>query len=85
MAGVYIHIPFCRSFCSYCDFYSVTDCSETDALVEALTREAALRSGYLYNETVDTVYRGGRNTLSVERGPGRKDSCCSVEELQYRQ
>lgn len=59
MAGVYIHIPFCRSFCSYCDFYSVTDCSETDALVEALTREAALRSGYLYNETVDTVYLGG--------------------------
>ncbi len=59
MAGVYIHIPFCKSFCSYCDFYSVTDCSETDALVEAITREAALRSGYLYNETVDTVYLGG--------------------------
>ncbi|MDF1560246.1 MAG: radical SAM family heme chaperone HemW [Bacteroidales bacterium] len=59
MAGVYIHIPFCRSFCCYCDFYSVTDCRETDALVEALTREAALRSGYLYTETVDTVYLGG--------------------------
>ncbi len=59
MAGVYIHIPFCRSFCSYCDFYSVTDCSETEALVEAIIREAELRSGYLYNETVDTVYLGG--------------------------
>jgi oxygen-independent coproporphyrinogen-3 oxidase len=59
MAGVYIHIPFCRSFCSYCDFYSVTDCSETDAFVEAILREASLRSGYLYNETVDTVYLGG--------------------------
>ena len=59
MAGVYIHIPFCKSFCSYCDFYSVTDCSETDALVEAITREAAIRSGYLYNETVDTIYLGG--------------------------
>jgi len=59
MAGVYIHIPFCRSFCRYCDFYSVTDCSETDALVEAIIREAALRSGYLYNETVETVYLGG--------------------------
>jgi oxygen-independent coproporphyrinogen-3 oxidase len=59
MAGVYIHIPFCRSFCRYCDFYSVTDCSETDAFVEAILREASLRSGYLYNETVDTVYLGG--------------------------
>jgi len=59
MAGVYIHIPFCKSFCSYCDFYSVTDCSKTEAFVEAVTREAAIRSGYLYNETVDTVYLGG--------------------------
>lgn len=59
MAGVYIHIPFCKSFCSYCDFYSVTDCSKTEAFVKAVTREAAIRSGYLYNETVDTVYLGG--------------------------
>lgn len=59
MAGVYIHIPFCRSFCRYCDFYSVTDCSETDAFVETIIREASLRSGYLYNETVETVYLGG--------------------------
>jgi len=69
MAGVYIHIPFCKSFCSYCDFYSVTDCSETDAFVEAITREAAIRSGYLDNETVDTVYLGGGtpSLLSVEQ------------------
>lgn len=59
MAGVYIHIPFCRSFCGYCDFYSVTDCSETDALVGAIAREAALRAGYLFNETVETIYLGG--------------------------
>jgi oxygen-independent coproporphyrinogen-3 oxidase len=69
MAGVYIHIPFCRSFCRYCDFYSVTDCSETDAFVEAIIREASLRSGYLYNETVETVYLGGGtpSLLSVEQ------------------
>jgi len=59
MAGVYIHIPFCKSFCSYCDFYSITDNSQKDALVQALIREASLRSRYLEGEEVDTVYFGG--------------------------
>ena len=59
MAGVYIHIPFCRSFCSYCDFYSTTDNSLRDALVQALLREISLRSSYLEGEKVDTIYLGG--------------------------
>lgn len=59
MAGVYIHIPFCKSFCSYCDFYSITDNSEKEALVQALIRESSMRSGYLEGEMVETVYLGG--------------------------
>lgn len=59
MAGVYIHIPFCKSFCSYCDFYSITDNSIKDALVQALISEASLRSRYLEGELVDTIYFGG--------------------------
>ena len=59
MAGVYVHIPFCKSFCSYCDFYSITDNSTKDALVQALIREASLRSRYLEGEKVDTIYFGG--------------------------
>ncbi len=59
MAGVYIHIPFCKSFCSYCDFYSITDSSQKDALVQAIIREVSLRSRYLEGEEVDTVYFGG--------------------------
>lgn len=59
MAGVYLHIPFCKSFCSYCDFYSITDSSATESLVQALVSEAALRSRYLEGERVDTVYFGG--------------------------
>lgn len=59
MAGVYIHIPFCKSFCSYCDFYSITDNRTIDAFVQALILEAAMRSRYLEGESVDTIYFGG--------------------------
>ena len=59
MAGVYIHIPFCKSFCSYCDFYSTTDNSLKEALVQALMQETSLRSSYLEGETVETIYLGG--------------------------
>jgi len=59
MAGVYIHIPFCKSFCSYCDFYSITDNSEKEALVQSVIRESSLRSGYLEGEKVETIYFGG--------------------------
>ena len=59
MAGVYIHIPFCKSFCSYCDFYSTTDNSLKEALVQALMHEIRLRSSYLEGEKVETIYLGG--------------------------
>lgn len=72
MAGVYIHIPFCKSYCSYCDFYSVTDCSETDALVEAIVREAALRSDYIYSERVETIYLGGGTPSLLSVGQTEK-------------
>ena len=66
MAGVYIHIPFCKSFCSYCDFYSITDNSLKEALVQALIREASLRSSYLEGEKVETVYFGGGTPSLLE-------------------
>jgi putative oxygen-independent coproporphyrinogen III oxidase len=59
MAGIYIHIPFCKSFCNYCDFYSITDNSETESFVQSLVLEAALQARYLDGETVETVYLGG--------------------------
>ena len=59
MAGIYIHIPFCKSFCGYCDFYSITDNSLMDDLVQSVIREASLRSSYLEGETVETLYFGG--------------------------
>lgn len=58
MAGLYVHIPFCKSRCSYCGFYSTTLSSLACDYVEALCREMRLRSGYL-KEPLRTVYVGG--------------------------
>ena len=60
MAGIYVHIPFCRSRCIYCDFYSTIRESEIAGYVTALCREAKERSEELgANTCVDTVYFGG--------------------------
>ncbi len=59
MAGIYIHIPFCKSFCHYCDFYSITDNSETESFVQAVILESAMQARYLDGETVETIYLGG--------------------------
>ncbi len=59
MAGIYIHIPFCKKLCFYCDFYHVISKSDNSAFIDALIKEAALRKDYLENETVSTIYFGG--------------------------
>ena len=50
MAGIYIHIPFCKKLCFYCDFYHVISPEDNSAFVEALVKEASLRKDYLENE-----------------------------------
>ncbi|MDR0973824.1 MAG: radical SAM family heme chaperone HemW [Prevotellaceae bacterium] len=58
MAGLYIHIPFCRSRCSYCDFYSQTDATLRHRYVQAVCRELEMRQSEL-SEPVRTIYLGG--------------------------
>ena len=60
MAGVYVHIPFCASRCSYCDFFSTLQLEQTGAAyVEAVIAEARLRRDELQGEAVRTLYLGG--------------------------
>lgn len=56
-AGLYIHVPFCRSKCPYCDFYSVTDPSRIAAYVHALRREMTIHRRFA--PRFDTLYLGG--------------------------
>ena len=58
MAGIYIHIPFCKSRCIYCGFYSTTMLSLRHKYVKAVCREMELRHCYV-DEAVETVYLGG--------------------------
>lgn len=59
MAGIYIHIPFCKTRCIYCDFFTQTDMSLRSRYVDAVCRELELYSDYLGREFVKTIYLGG--------------------------
>uniref|UniRef100_UPI0032178E1C radical SAM family heme chaperone HemW n=1 Tax=uncultured Draconibacterium sp. TaxID=1573823 RepID=UPI0032178E1C len=59
MAGIYIHIPFCRQKCYYCDFYKTVNTSLKQKFLSTLKEEAKVRKNYLQNETIETIYFGG--------------------------
>jgi oxygen-independent coproporphyrinogen-3 oxidase len=59
MAGIYIHIPFCKKKCNYCDFYFSTNYSYLPKLVNALCTELEEKKNYCDQEIVNTVYFGG--------------------------
>lgn len=59
MAGIYVHVPFCRKACHYCDFHFSTSLQNTELLVDALFREIETRQDYLENKNLSTIYFGG--------------------------
>ncbi|MDB3906971.1 radical SAM family heme chaperone HemW [Crocinitomicaceae bacterium] len=60
MAGIYIHIPFCKQQCSYCDFhFSTTFQKYRSRMLDAMSLELRGRSGYVQNEIIETIYFGG--------------------------
>ena len=59
MAGIYVHIPFCKSKCPYCNLFSLASQKKKDAFLQALNREIALVADYLSGQRIETVYFGG--------------------------
>jgi oxygen-independent coproporphyrinogen-3 oxidase len=59
MAGIYIHIPFCRQACTYCNFHFTTSLRYKEELVEAIVMEANQEKEYLQQQLVHTIYFGG--------------------------
>ena len=59
MAGIYVHIPFCRKFCHYCDFYHVISDGDHASYIEALLKEADIRKEYLDSDIISSIYLGG--------------------------
>lgn len=69
MAGLYIHIPFCKQRCNYCAFYSSTLYNMREEYVAALTKELLLRKDYAHGKAIETIYFGGGtpSTLGIEQ------------------
>ena len=67
MAGIYIHIPFCKQACYYCDFHFSTSLKKKDDLIQCLIKELQLRKDELQNETIETIYFGGGTPSLLNR------------------
>ena len=67
MAGIYIHIPFCKKACHYCNFHFSTQTQHIQAFTHALVEEIKLQKNYL-NEPIETLYFGG-GTPSLLKKP----------------
>ena len=59
MPGLYIHIPFCKQACHYCDFHFSTNLQLMEMIVDSICVELKLRKDYLKGEAVETIYFGG--------------------------
>lgn len=59
MAGVYIHVPFCKKKCLYCDFYSIGTTSKISQFPLLIEKELSHRNSFIANEKIDTIYFGG--------------------------
>ena len=59
MAGIYIHIPFCKQACVYCNFHFSTSMKLKNDFLSALLKEIDIRKDYLQGESIETIYFGG--------------------------
>jgi oxygen-independent coproporphyrinogen-3 oxidase len=59
MAGIYLHIPFCKQACTYCNFHFSTSLQRKDEMLDALLREIKMQRHYLQGQPVETIYIGG--------------------------
>jgi oxygen-independent coproporphyrinogen-3 oxidase len=68
MSGIYIHIPFCKQACHYCDFHFSTSLKKKDEMILSLAKEIEMRKSEFQDEIVETIYFGGGtpSILSIE-------------------
>jgi oxygen-independent coproporphyrinogen-3 oxidase len=67
MAGIYVHIPFCKQACHYCNFHFSTSLKLKNDFIKALLKEVRLQEEYLQGEKVESIYFGG-GTPSILEG-----------------
>lgn len=79
MAGIYIHIPFCKQACYYCNFHFTVNHRQKEDFVKALLKEISLRPNYLEGEKIETIYFGG-GTPSLLSGDEVKQIMDALQE-----
>src|SRR6478609_7884175 len=67
MPGIYLHIPFCKQACHYCDFHFSTNQETRSELVQAILKEIQLQKDYLQGEQIQTIYFGGGTPSILEK------------------
>ncbi|WP_460919299.1 radical SAM family heme chaperone HemW [Pontibacter brevis] len=67
MSGIYLHIPFCKQACHYCDFHFSTSMGLKEQTVQAIASELKLRQDYLQGQPVRTIYFGGGTPSLLNR------------------
>ena len=80
MAGIYIHIPFCKTRCIYCDFYSTIRSELKEPYIRSLCKELEMRRDYLQGEPVETIYLGGGTPSQLSEKDFRQIFSC-IEEV----
>lgn len=68
MAGIYLHIPFCKKACHYCNFHFSTSLQHRDEMVQCMILEAGMQKEYLIGQTVQTIYFGGGTPSLLSAG-----------------
>ena len=73
MSGIYLHIPFCKKKCHYCDFYKTLDIGFSDRFINSLIKEIVQRKDYLSSDSpVSTIYFGGGTPSVLSIGQIRR-------------
>ena len=68
MAGIYIHIPFCKQRCTYCDFYTEVAPQFIPSIIVSMIKEIDIRKDYLHNSVINTIYFGGGTPSILHSG-----------------
>lgn len=67
MAGIYIHIPFCKQRCCYCSFFSSTKEDKKREYIDALCEELRVRKEYIDNSNIESIYIGGGTPSTLQK------------------
>jgi len=79
MAGIYVHIPFCKQACTYCDFHFSTSLRTKEAVLRAMEKEVEMRNDYLGGDQIHTLYFGG-GTPSLLESHELREVCSSLRK-----